>query len=57
MKANILTAKQEGSSNRDQVAYDDSNDAVHDTSNMNLKAMQSKKMLSRQEKERIIHQI
>ena len=33
--ANIPTAKQEGSSNCDQVAYDDSNDAVHDTSNMN----------------------
>ena len=33
--ANIPTAKQEGSSNRDQVAYDDSNDAVHNTSNMN----------------------
>ena len=35
MKANILTAKQEGSSNCDQVAYDDSSDAVHNTSNMN----------------------
>jgi hypothetical protein len=34
MKANILTAKQEGSSNCDQVAYDDPNYAVHNTSNM-----------------------
>ncbi len=38
MKANILTAKQEGSSIHDQVAYDDSNDAVHHTSNMNAEA-------------------
>ncbi len=35
MIANNLTAKQEGSSNHDQVAYDDFNDAVHNTSNMN----------------------
>ena len=33
--ANIPTAKQEGSSNLDQVAYDDSSDAVHNTSNLN----------------------
>jgi len=35
MIANIPTAKQEGSSNLDQVAYDDSSDAVHNTSNLN----------------------
>ena len=50
MKANILTAKQEGSSNRDQVAYDDSSDAVHNTSNMNAEgnAKQENVELSRE---------
>ena len=35
MIANIPMAKQEGSSNLDQVAYDDSSDAVHNTRKMN----------------------